>query len=43
MLSRNEKAGVGAIITVWILAILANFAFWGVVVWGIIKLVNAHS
>jgi hypothetical protein len=40
MLSRKEKAGVGALISVWALIVLANLAFWGVVVWAIIKLVN---
>lgn len=38
--TRGEKLTGGAVVAFWILAVLLNIAFWGVVVWGIISLVN---
>jgi hypothetical protein len=42
-LSRGEKATAGAVITLWVLGVLAGVAFWGTVAWAIIKLTNANS
>lgn len=35
-----EKWGIGAVVAVWIGGILVTLAFWGVVIWGIIELVQ---
>jgi hypothetical protein len=32
-----------AFLAFWFVGVLATLAFWGVVVWAIIKLVNANS
>jgi hypothetical protein len=38
---RNADTGVGVIIAIWILGVILNVAFWGVVVWAIIKITQA--
>jgi len=38
---RRENVGLGAIAAVWVIGVLLNLAFWGVVVWAIIKVVSA--
>lgn len=35
-----HRAITGAIVTVWVIAILANLALFGVVIWAIIRLVE---
>lgn len=42
-MSRGEKMGAGAFIGVWVAVVLGNLAFWGVVIWAIIKLVNHYA
>jgi hypothetical protein len=39
----KTKLGVGAIVAVWTIVILANFAFWGFIVWAIYKLVTHYA
>jgi hypothetical protein len=36
----NTDKGLGVVIAIWVVVILANLAFWGVVIWGIIELVQ---
>lgn len=35
-----EEAGIGAIIAVWVLAVLVGLGFWVAVIWAIVQLVN---
>lgn len=37
---KTEERVFKAVVGVWIASILATIAFWGVVIWGLIKLVN---
>lgn len=37
---RSADRAVRAAVTIWVVAILANLAFWGFVVWAIVQLVQ---
>lgn len=39
-LPSGETVGVGVVLLVWGIGVLLTLAFWGVVVWGIIELVQ---
>ncbi len=43
MLSRKEKTIGGGFLAFWVLMVLGNLAFWAVIVWAIIKLVNHYA
>jgi len=37
--NKTDK-GLGVVIAFWVVGVLLNLAFWGVVVWAVIKLVE---
>jgi hypothetical protein len=42
MMKTDDKIGCGFIV-IWGLCFLAGIAFWGVILWGIIKLVTHYT
>jgi hypothetical protein len=39
----TSNKAVGAVIAIWTFAVLANFAFWGFIIWAIYKLVTHYA
>lgn len=35
-----EDGIIWGVVVLWLLALLVNFAFWGALIWGIVKLVQ---